>query len=110
MGGSVTLSRDAHSQVCTSNAAYYFVEVLTILWRDTAAVTIHPQHGEPFGDLRVHQVGHVPFPGSKITGLWADPEAEWFMLMPGQRKPSLRSRSPASTSLADEIVIWKHSP
>lgn len=34
-------------------AADYFVEVLTILCRDTVAVTIHPQHGEPFGAVLV---------------------------------------------------------
>jgi hypothetical protein len=35
------------------DAADYFVEVLTILCRDTVAVTIHPQHGEPFGAILV---------------------------------------------------------
>ena len=35
------------------DAADYFVEVLTILCRDTVAVTIHPQHGEPFGAVLV---------------------------------------------------------
>jgi hypothetical protein len=29
------------------------VEVLTILCRDTVAVTIHPQQGEPFGAVLV---------------------------------------------------------
>jgi hypothetical protein len=31
----------------------YFVEVLTILCRDSAAVTIHPLDGEPFGVVLV---------------------------------------------------------
>ena len=35
------------------DAADYFVEVLTILCRDTVAVTIHPQHREPFGAVLV---------------------------------------------------------
>jgi hypothetical protein len=35
------------------DAADYFVEVLTILCRDTVAVTIRPQHGEPFGAVLV---------------------------------------------------------
>src|ERR1700722_19989532 len=39
---------DVHSQVRTGRCRF-FVEVLTILCRDTVAVTIHPQHGEPFG-------------------------------------------------------------
>jgi hypothetical protein len=36
-----------------AEAADYLVEVLTILCRDTVAVTIHPQHGEPFGAVLV---------------------------------------------------------
>ena len=35
------------------DAADYFVEVLTILCRDTIAVTIHPQDSEPFGAILV---------------------------------------------------------
>ena len=35
------------------DVAYYFVEVLTILCRDTVAVTVCPKHGEPFGAVLV---------------------------------------------------------
>ena len=48
MGGSVTL-RTMSTVKFAPDAADYFVEVLTILCRDTVAVTIHPQHDEPFG-------------------------------------------------------------
>jgi hypothetical protein len=35
------------------DAADYSVEVLGILFWETVAVTIHPQHGEPFGAVLV---------------------------------------------------------
>lgn len=35
------------------NAANYFVEVPSVLCRDTVAVAIFPQHGEPFGAVLV---------------------------------------------------------
>jgi hypothetical protein len=51
-GGSVTLSRMPTVKFAPE-AADYFIEVLTILCRDTVAVTIHPQDGEPFGAVLV---------------------------------------------------------
>ena len=51
-GGSVTLRRMPTVKFAP-DAADYFVEVLTILCRDTAAVTVHPLDGEPFGAVLV---------------------------------------------------------
>ena len=51
-GGWVTLSRMPTVKFAP-DAADYFVEVLTILCRDTVAVTVLPQLGEPFGAVLV---------------------------------------------------------
>jgi hypothetical protein len=52
-------------------AADYFVEVLTILCRDSVAVTIHAQRGEPFGAVLVSYDAKTLVYESwdKVTGL-----------------------------------------
>jgi len=58
-----------------SNAADYFLEILAMLCKDTVAVTISPQHGEPFRAVLVsHDADTLVYESwDEAPGLPADP-------------------------------------
>ncbi len=110
MGGSVTL-RLMPTVKFAPDAADYLVEVLAILCRDTVAVTIHPQHDEPFGAVLVSNYrlppettgsGYQPGggPGCWLYGMGGDCPYRTGWPCPYQTAGGLRSTFPTGIRIA----------